>query len=136
MFDCVLATRIARNGTAFTRNGKLVVRNGKYKEDFTPIDADCDCYACKNYTRAYIRHLLNSGEILGAILLSIHNLRFLTKLMEDIRQSINEDRFLDFRKEFYEKYGEKDPKTDYFRISLNLQANDFKKKMKGKNKNA
>lgn len=136
MFDCVLATRIARNGTAFTRSGKLVVRNAKYKEDFTPIDAECDCYACKNYTRAYIRHLINSGEILGATLLSIHNLRFLTKLMEDIRQAIKEDRFLDFRKNFYKSYGEKDPKTDFFRISLNEQANNFKQKTKGTNKNA
>ncbi|MDD4816213.1 MAG: tRNA guanosine(34) transglycosylase Tgt, partial [Clostridia bacterium] len=136
MFDCVLATRIARNGTSFTRSGKLVVRNAKYKEDFTPIDAECDCYACKNYTRAYIRHLINSGEILGATLLSIHNLRFLTKLMEDIRQAIKEDRFLDFRKNFYKSYGEKDPKTDFFRISLNEQANNFKQKTKGTNKNA
>lgn len=107
MFDCVLATRIARNGTAFTSKGKLVVRNAKYKEDFSPIDDECDCYACKNYTRAYIRHLINADEILGARLLSIHNIRFLLKLMEDIRKSIREDRFLDFRKEFYEKYNSK-----------------------------
>lgn len=105
MFDCVLATRIARNGTAFTSHGKVVVRNGKYKEDFTTLDSECDCYTCKNFTKAYIRHLINVNEILGAKLLSIHNLRFLLKLMKDIRQSIMEDRFLDFREEFYQKYG-------------------------------
>ena len=104
MFDCVLATRIARNGTAFTSRGKVVVRNGKYKEDFSTLDEECDCYACKNYTKAYIRHLINANEILGARLLSIHNLRFLIRLMEDIRKSIKENRFLDFRKEFYQKY--------------------------------
>ena len=105
MFDCVLATRIARNGTAFTSHGKVTVRNAKYKEDFTTLDDECDCYACKNFTKAYLRHLINAGEILGAKLLSIHNLRFLIKLMEDIRKSIMEDRFLDFREEFYRKYG-------------------------------
>ena len=112
MFDCVLATRIARNGTAFTSKGKLVVRNAKYKEDFSPIDDECDCYTCKNYTRAYIRHLVNADEVLGARLISIHNLRFLLKLMEDIRQSIREDRFLDFRKSFYDKYNPDFPFRD------------------------
>ena len=107
MFDCVLATRIARNGTAFTSHGKVVVRNGKYKDDFTPLDDECDCECCKHYTKAYLRHLFNAGEILGARLLSIHNLRFLLKLMKDIRTSINEDRFLEFREEFYKKQGEK-----------------------------
>ncbi|MBR1984454.1 MAG: tRNA guanosine(34) transglycosylase Tgt, partial [Clostridia bacterium] len=104
MFDCVLATRIARNGTAFTSTGKVVVKNAKYKEDFTPLDPNCDCECCRNYTKAYLRHLVNTNEILGARLLSKHNLRFLIKLMSDIRKSIKEDRFLDFRKEFYEKY--------------------------------
>lgn len=127
MFDCVLATRIARNGTAFTSKGKVIVRNSVYRDDFRPIDDECDCYACKNYSRAYIRHLINSGEILGATLLSIHNLRFLTRLMEDIRSAIKEDRFLDFREKFYQSYGQKDPSADFFRISLNQQANDFKK---------
>ena len=107
MFDCVLATRIARNGTAFTSKGKVVVRNAVYKEDFTTLDDECDCYTCKHYTKAYLRHLINADEILGARLLSIHNLRFLLKLMEDIRQSIREDRFLTFRKEFYTKYNPK-----------------------------
>ena len=103
MFDCVLATRIARNGTAFTSTGKVVIKNAKYKEDFTPLDSECDCECCKHYTKAYLRHLVNCGEILGARLLSIHNLRYLLKLMEDVRKSIKEDRFLEFRKEFYEK---------------------------------
>ena len=107
MFDCVLATRIARNGTAFTSKGKVVVRNAVYKEDFTTLDDECDCYTCKHYTKAYLRHLINADEILGARLLSIHNLRFLLKLMEDIRQSIKDDKFLTFRKAFYTKYNPK-----------------------------
>lgn len=105
MFDCVLATRIARNGTAFTSKGKIVVRNATYKEDFTPLDEECDCYCCKHFTKAYLRHLINVDEILGGRMLSLHNLRFLLHLMEQIRESILNDRFLDFRKEFYAKYG-------------------------------
>ncbi len=80
MCDCVLPTRIARNGTAMTWNGKVVVRNAIYERDWGPLDKECDCYTCKNYTRAYIRHLIKANEILGVRLLSIHNLRFLTKL--------------------------------------------------------
>ncbi|MDU5587222.1 MAG: tRNA guanosine(34) transglycosylase Tgt [Finegoldia magna] len=105
MCDCVLPTRIARNGTALTSKGKLVVKNAKYKNDFSALDDNCDCYACKNHTRAYIRHLLNVDEILCARLLSIHNLRFLIKLMENIRKSIEEDRYLEFKDEFYRNYG-------------------------------
>ena len=105
MCDCVLPTRIARNGTALTSKGKLVVKNAKYKDDFSALDDTCDCYACKNHTRAYIRHLLNVDEILGARLLSIHNLRFLIKLMDNIRKSIEEDRYLEFKDEFYRNYG-------------------------------
>lgn len=108
MFDCVLATRIARNGTAFTSKGKIVVRNAIYKEDFTPLDDECDCYCCKHFTKAYLRHLINTNEILGARLLSLHNLRFLLKLMENIRTAIKEDRFLEFREQFYKKYQDKD----------------------------
>ena len=104
MFDCVLPTRIARNGTAFTHDGKVVVRNAIYKEDFTPLDPECDCECCKNYTKAYLRHLINANEILGARLLSIHNIRFLTKLMEDIKTAIREDRLLDFKDEFLNRY--------------------------------
>ena len=104
MFDCVLATRIARNGTALTSAGRLVVRNARYARDFGPIDPECDCYACTHFSRAYVRHLIKAGEITGGRLLSIHNLRFLIRLMERVRQAIAEDRFLDFRKEFYAKY--------------------------------
>lgn len=104
MCDCVLPTRIARNGTALTSYGKLVVRNATYERDFTPLDPECDCYTCRNYTRAYIRHLIKCGEILGARLLSIHNLRFLVRLMENVRTAIEEDRLLEFREEFYSKY--------------------------------
>ncbi|MDD2647910.1 MAG: tRNA guanosine(34) transglycosylase Tgt [Eubacteriales bacterium] len=104
MFDCVLATRVARNGTCFTRKGRLVVKNAKYAEDFSPLDDDCDCYCCRNFSRAYLRHLFKAGEITAGVLASIHNLRFLIKLMEDIRSAIAEDRFLDFRKAFYAEY--------------------------------
>jgi queuine tRNA-ribosyltransferase len=104
MCDCVLPTRIARNGTALTSQGKLVVRNATYERDFTTLDPECDCYTCRNYTKAYIRHLIKCGEILGARLLSIHNLRFLVRLMENVRTAIEGDRLLEFREEFYKKY--------------------------------
>ena len=104
MMDCVLPTRIARNGTAFTKNGKLVIRNAEFSEDFRPIEEDCDCYACKHYTRAYIRHLIKAGEMLGAELLSIHNLRHLTKLTEQIKEAIWQDRLLDFKEEYLKNY--------------------------------
>ena len=105
MFDCVLPTRIARNGTVMTSKGKLVVRNAMYAEDFLPMDEECDCYACKNFSRAYIRHLIKAGEILGGRLTSIHNLRFLQNLMRDIRSAISEDRLRDFKNDFFIKYG-------------------------------
>lgn len=108
MADCVLPTRIARNGTAMTSVGKVIAKNGKYKEDFTSLDENCDCYTCRNYTKAYIRHLFNVNEILAYRLLSIHNIYFLTKLMENIRNAILEDRFLEYKKEFYESYGYED----------------------------
>ena len=104
MFDCVLATRIARNGTVLTSRGRVVIRNAEYARDFSPIDPECDCYACTHFTRAYVRHLFKAGEITAGRLASIHNLRFLIRLMEQVRQAIAEDRFLDFRREFYEKY--------------------------------
>lgn len=100
MFDCVLPTRIARNGTVFTRNGKLTVRNAEYARDFSPMDKHCNCYACQNYSRAYIRHLIKTDEILGIRLTTIHNLHFLQDLMENIRQAIREDRLLAYREEF------------------------------------
>ena len=105
MCDCVLPTRIARNGTAMTSKGKLVIRNKTFEEDFSVLDDECDCYTCKNYTRAYIRHLLKAKEILGVRLLSIHNLRFLTKLMERVKIEIENDNLLSFKNEFYRKYG-------------------------------
>ena len=104
MFDCVLPTRIARHGNAFTRNGKINLKNAKFKEDFSPLEDNCDCYACKHYTKAYIRHLIVANETFGQRLLSIHNLRFLIKLTEDIRKSIAEDKFLEFKEEFIDKY--------------------------------
>ena len=104
MFDCVLATRIARNGTCFTSGGRLVIKNAKYARDFAPLDETCDCYTCQNFSRAYIRHLFKAGEITGARLASIHNLRFLLRLMENVRQAIHEDRLMDFRNDFFSKY--------------------------------
>ena len=105
MFDCVLATRVARNGTAFTSKGKVVARNGKYKEDLTPLDGNCSCYCCKNYTKAYLRHLINVNEMLSAMLLSLHNITFLHKLMSDMREAIFADSLPDFAKQFYSDYG-------------------------------
>ncbi len=105
MCDCVLPTRIARNGTALTWHGKIVVRNATYERDFTKLDEDCDCYTCRNYTKAYIRHLIKANEILGVRLLSIHNLYFLTKLMERVKIEIEQDHLLDFKTKFYEEYG-------------------------------
>ena len=106
MFDCVLATRVARNGTAFTSRGKVVVRNSFYREDFTPLDPECGCYCCKNYTKAYLRHLVNVGEMLSAQLLSLHNITFLHKLMSGMRQAIFDDDLQNFAKEFYKNYGQ------------------------------
>ena len=105
MADCVLPTRIARNGTAMTSHGKVVIRNGRYSRDFSSLDPECDCYTCRNYSRAYIRHLFNVDEILALRLTTIHNLYFLIKLMERIREAIKGDRLLEFKDEFYKKYG-------------------------------
>ena len=107
MFDCVLPTRIARHGNAFTHSGKINLRNSKYKEDFTPIEEGCDCYTCKNYTKAYIRHLLVSKEQLAGRLLSIHNIRFLIKLTEDIRESIDNNTFTEYKNNFLSNYNKK-----------------------------
>ena len=104
IFDCVSPTRLARHGNAYTRHGKINLRNNKYKTDFTPIEEDCDCYACTNHTKSYIRHLITSDETLGARLLSIHNIRFLTKLIEDIRCNIDSKTLIEFRDEFKLKY--------------------------------
>lgn len=103
MFDCVLPTRIARHANAFTQHGKINLRNAKYKEDFTSID-ECDCYTCTHYTKAYIRHLFVANEGLGGRLLSIHNIRFLIRMMEEMREAIKEDRFLEYKNEFLKNY--------------------------------
>ena len=105
MCDCVLPTRLARHGTALTSKGKIVVRNATYERDWSRLDDECDCYTCKNYTKAYIRHLVKTNEILGIRLLSIHNLKFLTNLMKKVRIEIENDNLLGFREEFYDKYG-------------------------------
>ncbi|SDX51025.1 tRNA guanosine(34) transglycosylase Tgt [Eubacterium barkeri] len=105
MFDCVLQTRIARNGTAMTSQGKVVVRNATYAEDFSPLDPECDCYVCRNHTRAYLRHLIKCNEILGARLLTYHNLYFTLRIMEKIREAIKNDRLLALKEEIFQKYG-------------------------------
>jgi len=114
MFDCVLPTRIARNGTCMTSTGRLVVRNAEYARDYRPIDENCDCYVCQNYTRAYIRHLVKANETFGLRLTTYHNLYFLLKLMERVREAIREDRLLDFKEAFFEQYGFNKPDTKNF----------------------
>ncbi|MFJ7971216.1 tRNA guanosine(34) transglycosylase Tgt [Psychrobacillus sp. NPDC096389] len=114
MFDCVLPTRIARNGTFMTSKGRLVIKGAAFARDFGPIDEKCDCYTCKNYSRAYIRHLFKADETFGLRLASYHNLHFLMKLMENVRQAIREDRLLDFKEEFFEEYGYNKPNAKNF----------------------
>ena len=108
IFDCVSPTRLARHGHALTKYGKINLKNAKYKEDFTPIDENCDCYACKNYTKAYVKHLINAEETFGARLLSIHNIRFLIRLTQDLREAIKNDSILEYRTEFIKNYYGKD----------------------------
>jgi len=105
MFDCVLPTRIARNGTTMTSMGRLVVRNAQYARDFGPLDPNCSCYTCTHYSRAYLRHLIKADEMFGLRLATYHNLHFLLQLMRDVRQAIREDRLLDFRDQFFAQYG-------------------------------
>jgi queuine tRNA-ribosyltransferase len=105
MFDCVLPTRIARNGTVMTSTGRLVVRNAGLARDFGPLDPNCSCYTCTHYTRAYLRHLIKADETFGIRLTTNHNLHFLLELMRQVRQAIAEDRLLDFRDEFFDRYG-------------------------------
>ncbi|ADP33248.1 tRNA guanosine(34) transglycosylase Tgt [Bacillus atrophaeus] len=114
MFDCVLPTRIARNGTVFTAEGRLNMKNAKFERDFRPIDEECDCHTCKNYSRAYIRHLIRCNETFGIRLTTYHNLHFLLNLMEQVRQAIREDRLGDFREEFFERYGYNKPNAKSF----------------------
>jgi len=104
MFDCVVPTRYGRNGTAFTSVGKLTIRNSPYIEDFRPLDQICSCYTCKNFSRAYLRHLFNTDEILGLRLVSLHNIHFYLELMRQIREEIRQDRFAEFKKEFLSRY--------------------------------
>jgi len=104
MFDCVYQTRVARNGLAMTDDGQLNITNTRFKEDFTPLNKGCTCYACKKYTRAYIRHLLIANELFGARLLSIHNIHWTMNFMKRIRESIKSDKFLQFRQSFYKRY--------------------------------
>ena len=104
MFDCVLPTRISRNGSAFTRLGKINIKNAKFSVDFTPIDEQCNCYTCRNYTKSYIKHLFKSREILSSILLSIHNLYFLFDLIRDSRNAISNNNFADFKNTFLKNY--------------------------------
>jgi len=114
MFDCVLPTRIARNGTLMTSTGRLVVRNATFKRDFRPLDENCDCHVCKNYSRAYIHHLIRAEETFGIRLTSYHNLYFLSNLMEQVRDAIRNDRLGDFRDEFFEQYGFNKPNAKNF----------------------
>ena len=113
MFDCVLPTRIARHGTAMTSNGRKILKNKEFERDFTSLDAKCDCYTCKNYTKAYLHHLIKADEILGYRLISIHNIRFLNNLTKEIRDAIREDRFMELKKRVYEEYGLKDGGKDF-----------------------
>ncbi len=113
MFDCVLPTRIARHGTAMTHSGRLIIKNKKYERDFTPLDSKCDCYCCKNFTKAYLHHLFKADEMLVYRLLSIHNINYLLRLTEGIRNAIREDRFLEFKEEVYKEYGLNDNDKDF-----------------------
>ncbi|CAI8012985.1 Queuine tRNA-ribosyltransferase [Geodia barretti] len=104
MFDCVLPTRVARNGALFTPTGRVSIANRRFAEQDAPLDDTCDCYACGNYTAAYLRHLFKAGEMLGPRLASIHNLRFILRLMSDMRSAIAERRFAAFRANFLDTY--------------------------------
>jgi len=104
LYDCVNPTRYGRNGTAFTRSGKLVIRNGTYAKDQKPLDEVCQCYACQNFSRSYLRHLVNTSEVLGARMLSLHNVHFFLDLMREIREAIDQDRFETFAENFKTGY--------------------------------
>ena len=106
MFDCVLPTRLARHGALLTSHGRINIQRAQYKEDFTPVDEECDCYCCKHYTKAYLRHLFLANEEFGKTLMSIHNIRFLIKTMEGARKAIQEDRFAEYKAEIYAKFGD------------------------------
>ncbi|MFS0575333.1 tRNA guanosine(34) transglycosylase Tgt [Sporosarcina sp. 179-K 3D1 HS] len=114
MFDCVLPTRIARNGTLMTSNGRVNIKNAQYERDFGPLDENCSCHVCQTYSRAYIRHLIRAGETLGIRLTTYHNLSFLLNLMEQVRDAIRNDCLGDFREEFFERYGFNKPNAKNF----------------------
>ena len=103
MFDCVMPTRNARNGMLFTSSGRLVIKNARHQDDHRPVDEECDCYTCRNYSRAYLRHLFMAREILSSQLNTIHNLHYYVGLMARIRKAIEDDRFSQFRRDFYAK---------------------------------
>jgi queuine tRNA-ribosyltransferase len=104
LFDCVLPTRLGRNGTMYTKNGKIIIMNTKFRNDFEPVEKDCNCYTCQNYSRAYIAHLFHGKEMLAGTLASIHNLHFIVNLVKKIRQSILDDKFFEFKEEFLRNY--------------------------------
>ncbi len=106
LFDCVLPTRLGRNGTIYTQNGKIIIMNTKFRNDFSPIEKDCECYTCKNYTKAYVAHLFHGKEMLAGTLASIHNLHFIVNLVKNIRQSILNDNFFEFKEDFLKGYSE------------------------------
>jgi queuine tRNA-ribosyltransferase len=104
LFDCVLPTRLGRNGTLYTKNGKIHIENSKYREDLSPIDENCECYTCKNFSRAYVAHLFHGKEMLAGTLSSIHNIHFIVNLVKKIRQSILDGNFTEYKKDFLKKY--------------------------------
>jgi len=113
MFDCVLPTRIARHGTAMTTYGRVIIKNKEYEKDFTPLDPKCDCYCCKNFTKAYLRHLMKANELLVYRLLSIHNINYLLRLTEGIREAIKNDCFQEFKEQVYKDYGLNESDKDF-----------------------
>lgn len=113
MFDCVLPTRIARHGSAMTTRGRVIIKNKQFERDFSPLDENCNCYTCKNYTKSYLRHLFKADEILGYRLLSIHNVYFLVNLTKNIREAIKEDRFLEYKEKVYREYGLNEKDKDF-----------------------
>ena len=106
MFDCVLPTRLARHGALITSTGRVNIRDAKYKDDFSPLDSNCDCYCCRNYTKAYLRHLYICDEMFGKRLLSIHNIRFLISVMEGARKAIQEDKYQEYMEEIIKRFGD------------------------------
>jgi queuine tRNA-ribosyltransferase len=109
MFDCVFPTRIARNGTLFTPHGRLALRNARYRDDQAPVEEGCPCYACQHFSRAYLRHLLVTGELLGLRLNSLHNLSYMLRLAASIRKSIENGRFSEERRAFHDAWAQGDP---------------------------